>query len=243
MAGTTNRTNTKTRRGSKHNIIGESYVLTVNPVLQEKAKQAGYELIYQGDPNDTTGRTVVAKDRQLIDEDLGFGLDGDGFNIRGIFKYWVPDPNDPNQQKQIYAVLENPITNEEYTIAVKLFPDTGGDERTTWFAVDDLNIGINEVNRRAQEQGGYKDGTFLLPDTDAPAGTPHKKVTDFPTLNDLVRKQGLDITELIAPGDYVAAILQTAGTTVDPNGVRKVLLLTVRRFGGIAEWEKEVGAK
>lgn len=245
--------------------IGERYVSTVSPALQEKAQQAGYKLIYQGDPEDTVGRTVVTKGRQIDEywasEDLGFG--GGGTNIRGIFKAWVPDIQDPNQKEKVYALLHNPATKQEYIVAVQLFPYDPNNFgiRPTWFVVGNLNYGPEYVreksaltgrfltNKKTGEQRPFTINPDLVPDPEDPPSVQSKKLTNFPTFNDLVREKGLELTDLIKPGDYVIAGLQVVGVDeeagkqrfkLDEHGVPRTIDLVVRRFGGLNQWQAEV---
>lgn len=214
--------------------IGERFASTVSPDLQAKAQQAGYGLIYQGNPEDSVGRTVITKGRHVDKkdwsvEDLGFGRAG--LDVRGIFKAWVPDPTDPNQKEKVYALLYNPIKpDQKYLVAVQLFPfdPNNFSIRPTWFDITNLDYG---------------------PRVNNPSSVQNKKLTDFPTFNELLREKGLELTDLIEPGDYVRTIMQTAGVDdqtgknrykQDNYGVSRSLEIVVRRFGGSPQWQSEV---
>ncbi|GEM_PF-6977795 len=214
------------------NQIGEKYMSTVSPTLQEKARQADYKLIYQADPNDTVGRSVVTKGR-IIDakdwstDDLGFGRAGT--TVRGIFEAWVPDPKDPNQKEKVYALLKDPNTKREFMIAVQLFPFDPNqfDIRPTWFVVDNLYYGPNNED----------------------PSTKGKKATDYPTFNELLRNKGLNLQDLVSPGDFIRAGMQVAGVDetkginrykTDDAGVARSMMFIVRRFGGLQQWQTEV---
>lgn len=232
------------------NRIGNEYISTVSPLLQEKAKQAGYEIIYQGDPNDTTGRTVVTGERQASRdwtvEDNGFGQAG--IHARGIFKEWAPDPIDPTQQEKIYAVLIDPTTNKEYTVGIMLgaFSEEGIDRpgyewKSTFFVVDDLNIGPDYIKQKSKEVG-YSVSSITI-------STAEKKTTDSPTFYNLLKKQQLKLTDLVQPGDYVSVVMNAKGfdentwkdiLNTDSSGVPQALNFSVRRFGGKSQWELEV---
>lgn len=239
------------------NQIGEKYTSTVSPGLQEKARQAGYKLIYQGDSSDTVGRTVVTKDRQIANkdwsvEDQGFGRAGT--DVRGIFKAWVPDPEDPTQKDHMYALVVDPITKKETLVRLELKPydPNNFDVRPTWFLVDDLYNGPSEIARRSKEVGrqpGQELTADGLPSPTEPPMKQSKKLTDFPTLNDLLRQKGLTLTDLAEPGDYVKIGMQTAGVDYtkgintykkDENGVSRAITFGIRRFGGEKQWQAEI---
>lgn len=235
------------------NQIGDKYISTVSPALQAKAQQAGYKLIYQGDPGDTVGRTVIASGRQVDEkdwttEDLGFGRAG--IKIRGLFKAWVPNPNDPNQKDIVYALLQDPVTKKEFTVAVQLFmfDPNQFDPRPTWFIVDDLNRGPEYLGERSVI-AGYPLSSDLVPTPDDHPNVKSKKLTDFPTFNDLLREKGLELTNLVQPGDYVIARMQVAEVDeqsrqnkyrLDELGAGRSISITVRRFGGLEQWQSEV---
>lgn len=223
-----------------------------SPFLQEKAKQAGYTLTYQGDPNDTVGRTVVAKGRYewSIDwtmEDQGFGRAGTG--VRGIFQAWAPDPQDPNQQDHIYAFLKNPNSGEEYVVRIELQPfDPNSPIRPTWFAVDDLNNGPSIIQEKSKA-AGFDLLPEQIPTLRDPPDKKWKKLTDFPTFDDLLRRQGLSLTDLVKPGDYVIVGMQIAGVNetegkhvykTDDMKIARAIEVIVRRFGGEAQWKSEL---
>lgn len=248
------------------NQIGERFVSTVSPALQEKAQQAGYKLIYQGDLEDAVGRTVITKGRRPDQqdwslEDLGFGRAG--LEVRGTFKAWVPDPEDPNQKENVYALLQNPITNQEYLVAVQLFPYDPNrlDIRPTWFVVGNLDYGPEYVREKSaltglvvtnKQTGATSEFIInpdLVPDPQDPPSVKSKKITDSPTFNELLREKGLQLTNIVKPGDYVKAIMQVTGVDMqtgkntykkDGHGVNRSLGITVRRFGGFSQWQSEV---
>lgn len=236
--------------------IGEKYMSTVSPDLQKKARQAGYKLIYQGDSSDTVGRTVVTKDRQTANkdwsiEDQGFGRAGT--DVRGIFKAWVPDPEDPTQKDHVYALIVDPISQKETLARLELQQfNPNSDIRPTWFTVDDLDNGPSEIERRSKEVGrqpGQELTADGLPSPTEPPMKQSKKLTDFPTLNDLLRQKGLTLTDLAEPGDYVKIGMQTAGVDytkgintykTDKNGVSRAITFGIRRFGGEKQWQAEI---
>lgn len=239
------------------NQIGEKYMSTVSPDLQEEAKQAGYKLIYQADPKDTVGRTVITKDRETANkdwsaEDVGFGRAG--LDVRGIFKAWVPDPEDPTQSNRLYALVEDPVSKKETLVRLELKPydPNDFDIRPTWFLIDDLYNGPSEILRRSKEVGrqpGQELSANGLPSPSDPPLKQAKKLTDFPTLNDLLRKQTLSLTDLARPGDYVKIGMQTVGVDytkgintykTDKNGVSRAITFGIRRFGGEKQWQAEI---
>jgi hypothetical protein len=239
-------------------IVEERDKSYISPELQEKARAAGYEIIYQHDPNDTTGRTVVTRGRQLSnndwsEEDNGFGRAGS--QIRGIFEAWVSNPKDPSQDESVYALLKNPISGENMLVRVELKSfDPSNPIRPTWFQVDDLYNGPEEIQRRSREVGMRKGQELSSGGLPSPGEPPLKrppKATDYPTMNNLLRRQGVDLNEIAQAGDYLVGRMQTAGVDreadryiyrADENGVPRVGILTVRRFGGGDQWNSELSA-
>ncbi|MBF8249621.1 MAG: hypothetical protein HW400_222 [Candidatus Levybacteria bacterium] len=209
----------------------------ISPILQEKAKAAGYEIIYQADPNDITGHSVLTTDRNSDPSTNSFS---DGFGkydssiplIKGIFKAWVPNPADPQQQDNVYALLENPLTKEDYLVNISLREQNLLD--FTQFTVDDLNYGYADVAKIVQSTGSGL-GSLGLPD--APNG-PNKTLKDFPTFNDLVKKN-VSLDNIMRQGDYIKTLI--GGTTKD--GVPTASIVIAERFGGRKAWEKEAGIK
>lgn len=243
----------------KINMIGDRYLSTVTSVLlKAKANQAGYTLIYQGDSNDTVGRTVIAKGRRPSEsknwtlEDNGFGRAG--AYARGIFKAWVPDPSDPLQKERIYALFQDPATKKEFVVSLHIFPANlinvfSSENAPTRFAVDDLNNGPAIIQQKIQE-AGFDISTFMLPTADDPPTRKWRRPIEFPTIYDLVRKQGLNFLDLVKPGDYVVMGMDCAYVDetitkdyvyrVNSLGISTAGTFTVRRFGGEKQWQSEI---
>jgi len=227
------------------NILGDERKSTVSPFLQQKAKDAGYTIIYHGDPNDTTGRTVITKGRQISNkdwtvEDMGFGKAGG--TVRGVLKAWIPDPEDPTQKDHIYALVADPVSKKEALVRLELrpfvYPALGGPFvgpanrpiPSTLYIIDDLH-----------------DGPFQRPSDSPPKQS--KKLTDVPTLNDMLRKKSLRLTDLAMPGDYVKMQMQLYQIhqtnepyryITDSNGISRAMTFEIRRFGGEKQWESEL---
>lgn len=215
----------------------QRYVSTVTPQLQEKAQRAGYKLIYQGDPEDTSGRTVMAGRRQIHerDDDLGFGM----FNgvAGGTFEAWVPDPDDPQQKKGIYALLKDPTRNINFIVRFYLEPFdpnkfvNGKIFLPTILWVDNLDYGP-DIIREKSEAAGFNLQSSDIPDPDDPPEVKWKapKTHRDQFLYDLIRIQGYDLTDIAKPGDSLSV-------TID--GVSGSNSILARRFGGFQQWKKE----
>ena len=259
------------RQSEIHNYLApelqlvEGTASTISSSLQDKAKQAGYTIIYQGDPDDTTGRTIIAKNRESdginspVGEDLGFGETTS--MITGVFKAWVPKPSDAQQQNDIYALLEDPSTKKDYLVDISLKPfDANNKTQSTFFVVDDLNKSYAQYGEWLRKRGGWLPSAFIPEDINNPNAQP-KTIDDFPTFEDLLGKTGLshninlqntykdvslNLDNLAQPGDYIVVWKQnspSAGSAKDQNGINKATFFIVRRFGGTAEWNQEVGIK
>lgn len=240
------------------NTIGEGYVSAVSSLLQERAQRAGYTLIYQGNRNDTVGRTVVARGRQVDEkdwtvEDLGFGKAGLG--VRGIFEAWIPDPKDPNQKERVYARLKNPITGTTWVVSIDL-SQFDPNKRTnaeipTFFGVDNLNYGPAYIKEKTEAAGRVGLFGYQVPDPEDP---PSKKwkgfIDDFPEFYQMLRVEGYNLSDIVKPGDYVHVGLIAMGVVDGKNVARKDLrgvgvagVFIVRRFGGLAQWQKETNTR
>jgi hypothetical protein len=236
-------------------IDDKEYLSTVSPALQEQAKALGYTIIYQGDPNDTTGRSVLTEKRQsdgnitsggYYDEDRGFGENGIGL-IKGVFIAWVPNPSDPQQLNDVYALLENPLTKQDYLIDIKL----GASDRKTFdanctcFDVDDLNNGYQDILNLYKKTNNLA-MTIMFDDAKTHPNTAMKGIYDDFSFNDLLVKKGINLDDIAKPGDYIWAINQAnTGAVVSKNkdNIQKINVFIVRRFGGNAAWAQEAGIK
>jgi hypothetical protein len=174
-------------------------------------------------------------------EDLGFGENL--IYLKGVFKAWVPKPSDPQQKNDVYALLENPLTKEDYLVDVKLGTT---DFTSTRFLIDNLNKGYKDVLSWINKNHNYIEAVMLPDDPTDFNAADSKTYSDFPTFNDLLKKQGINLDDIAQPGDYIVTLPEgsfKAGNTKDENGVTRINGFTVRRFGGTAEWNQEVGIK
>lgn len=240
------------------NQIGDKYVPTVSPALQKKAQQAGYKLIYQGDPEDTVGRTVIATGRQIdtdwSSEDLGFGRGGT--KIRGIFQVWVPDPADPQQINKVYALLEDPTNKKKFLALVDLYQfdpnKTAGPELPTYFGVDNLAYGPDYIREKSDatgqsgSSGPMRLTSVSVPDPEDPPSKKWKKINiDFPTFHTLLRGDNHELSNIAKSGDYVTITLRVRSAPPlkfwdDERGVARAGLFAVRRLGGFKQWQSEI---
>lgn len=137
----------------------------------EKAKTAGYYIVWQGDPNDTTGRTILASsNRKLNDHPDDFGWSNsinyndpnkqDFYRGMGIFKGWENILN----SKDTYMVLIDPVKKTE--IKVRILKDKksvppltndnnfGGNNMTRLF-IENLNYGPSNQSINSSERFDY----------------------------------------------------------------------------------------
>ena len=181
--------------------------------------------------------------------------------ITGVFKAWVPKPSDAQQQNDIYALLEDPSTKKDYLVDISLKPfDANNKTQSTFFVVDDLNKSYAQYGEWLRKRGGWLPSAFIPEDINNPNAQP-KTIDDFPTFEHLLGKTGLshninlqntykdvslNLDNLAQPGDYIVVWKQnspSAGSAKDQNGINKATFFMVRRFGGTAEWNQEVGIK
>lgn len=105
----------------------------INPVLEAKAEKAGYYIIWQGDPKDMTGRTILASKQRGPTEN--FNLPEDNLRIMGIFKSIEKILN----SSDVYFILENPIDNTK--TKVRLVAKTKQDQ-TQYTAFEIINLSL-----------------------------------------------------------------------------------------------------
>jgi len=206
----------------------------VNPVLASEAKKAGYSIVWGGNIADTTGRTVLASSQRTYENykdvfgwsQADFGGHSDFGRGVGIFKEWQAISG----SKDFYVVLENPLTQQEFTARILVeksdlsspFEDKqlmGGNR--TRLEVENLNI------------------------TDPKSSKMFQRIGFFYNLDIKI------INEIIKPGDVVAVytiplssseIKSSSDTFIkmDKNSVPAIVSLTIRRFGGKSEIDKEL---
>lgn len=227
--------------------IGEKYLSSVSPILQGKASEAGYKLIYQYDPNDTVGRTVLAGRRQFAEEldDLGFGILV--AQLRGIFKAWVPDPQDPEQKHGLYALLSDPHRNSDFILYISLleFNPARPEDKPTWFAVDNLHYGPEYIQTKSRV-AGFGLLSHIVPDPNDPPEIVHKAPQGNydTTFSYILRTNSKDLLDLAKPGDFIYGILSSTSERgrYRQNSIDVHYLGTfiVRRFNGFQQWQSEV---
>lgn len=212
------------------------YSSTVPPILQGEAKRAGYKIIYS-DPHDTTGRTAVTEGRQSMGrtgEDLGFG--DNGYTVNGFLEGWVTNPQDPKQQKELYALMRG-LTGEVWLVKVDLTS-----QNPTRFAVDDLSKGPEDVIKMRIAIDHWLP-TVFLPDDPTDLSKPFKKLTDFPTFNDVVERTDFRLDRIAQRGDFISIIPERgfgSNTATSQDGILKANLWIERRVDGMSAFEKEL---
>ncbi len=195
---------------SPKNLIKNNKPVTVNnisPILQEKARKAGYEIIWQGDPNDTTGRTIMASEKRIgkdgFKDKFGWqefevGKNRDiKINLRGqgVFKKWEKIQD----SKDLYAIYYTPEDlNKEEKIRVAL----AGVSLTSFFQ-DNLNYGSK--NNKIEQ---------------------YKKLAKVTEDNKLI-KAG-DIIVFFALPKFENKII--TGVNFDKSGVQVIEKLIIRKF-------------
>lgn len=235
--------------------IREKYISTVSPVFQQKAEEAGYRFIYQGDPEDTVGRSVVADKRQMNrgNDDLGFGLND--IYAKGIFEAWVPDPKDPQQQKGIYALLRDPIRNISFLVRIDLtlrdpnrFTSSGRIDLPSYLWVDDLSYGPDDIKQKGEIAGFESLSSYQIPSLEDPPEVKWKAPinSEERMFYHLIRIQGYSPLDIAKPGNFVIAILDADYNNLgipfvikDQNGIGKGDLI-IRRIGGFTQWKAEI---
>lgn len=147
--------------------IWDNYTKTVSPQLQERAKKAGYHLTWQGNPNDTVGRTVLCGTERSIQNhyyDVGFGWwfspeartieEAPAVSIRGVFKGWVKPPDSliltafekSKNVQPYYAKMENPLTGQTFLVRVNFQRQGERFMPPFRFCVDNLDVGGDPAN-------------------------------------------------------------------------------------------------
>ncbi|OGH05252.1 MAG: hypothetical protein A2W22_01370 [Candidatus Levybacteria bacterium RBG_16_35_11] len=191
----------------------------ITPVLEAKAEIAGYKIIWQGDKNDTTGRTILASKERA--KNKGFPDQFGYLNYQtaaiGTFKSFEKIPSSDDY----YMVLEDPIKKGQ--IKVRLSAEVHSpDTSTVIFLVDNLDF-INVRNKA------------------------YEKIFDFTgSKSDLQKiekivKQG----DIIYAGLHAVLIgdngeIKNANITRDKNGLIYADSIILRRFGGKEQIDKEL---
>ncbi len=226
--------------------IFEKYVKTVSPELQNRAKNAGYHLTWQGDPNDATGRTVLfGTDRSdATYYDTGFGWwfspeaksleEAPALSITGVFKGWIRPPNIESQDRSMYMLLSNPITKQEFLVRNYM-----EGEPSIWI-LDNLDVGADP---KLVEHSTPREKAWSRIDIPLAELSLDKTYTQ-PTVKIEIISQ---LDRVLKPGDVV----KTGGTFnrlmgKDNTGKGRdkygipIVGVTLRRFGGSEELQREI---
>lgn len=224
----------------KGELLGDEYLSTVSPKLQERARKAGYRLVWQGDPKDEVGRTVLFGTERSVNNhyyDIGFGwwfspeintIEGaPAVSIRGIFRGWIKPPGIDRNQQDTYMLIFHPVLKKEFLIRLG---DSKKYKSPPTLVIDNLNFGGDSVSPEAygtihsfltpKSQYGYDKGPVLTIDM----------VTQ--------------LDKIIQPGDVIEPFGRGGKSNLpfrDDYGVFIADLVYLRRFGGIEQMKKELG--
>ncbi|TXH01191.1 MAG: hypothetical protein E6P95_02200 [Candidatus Moraniibacteriota bacterium] len=220
--------------------LGEQFNRGISPRLQERANNAGYGLIWQGDPNDTSGRTVLFDTKRSVSNkyyDVGFGWwydpkvqtieEAGDASFTGVFKGWMRPSEAARTDPSLYLLLNNPVGGEDFAVRV----NDGGKKVLRW-EVDNLDIGGDSVPREAYtyldtpfSRGGY-----------VPQGESSLRIDNVSLLDTIVR-----------PGDVIKTIggfnpdsEKVFGRYKDDLGVYNASTVYLRRFGGGEQIAQEI---
>ncbi len=220
--------------------LGEQFNRNISPRLQERANRAGYGLIWQGDPNDASGRTVLFDTKRSVSNkyyDVGFGWwydpnvqtieEAGDASFTGVFKGWMRPNEAAATDPSLYMLLNNPVGGEDFAVRV----NDGGKKVLRW-EVDNLDIGGDSVPREAYtyletpfNRGGY-----------VPQGEPSLKIASVGQLDTIVR-----------PGDVIKTIggfnpdsEKVFGRYKDDIGIYNASTVYLRRFGGGEQIAQEI---
>lgn len=209
-----------------------------NLTLDEKAKKAGYEIIWRGNKNDTSGRSIlVSRKRQVGDLPDQFGWTTtrfydqkeDLYKGMGVFKSWekIPSSND------FYAVLYNPLEQKDFKVRILVdksllssavgSKDLHGGNRTR-LEIENLDYGPNNLSAKLAER---IDLFFQLKQD---------------TINNFV-KAGDIITIFTIPLSLEEARNSKTIIRKDTNDIPAVISFIVRRFGGKNTIDQELKNK
>lgn len=209
-------------------------IIAGTPLAQEKLKQADNVLLYQSDPKDTSGRTMLVDTNQNVHYyimGLGGAVDSfetsasgkmvvqtDFWRETGVFRFWSPISN----SQDLYLVLSDPERNQDF--AIRIAGEKGGcflSEKTTYltdFLVRDISF--------TAERGVFDD------------------------LGAISLWSEKDLATLIKPGDLITVYnlqhnpltKQVRGVFAkrDNLGVVCAEALVINRFGGKKQLEKEL---
>lgn len=207
-------------------------------IQQQKARLAGYDVIWEGNPNDFTGRTILAsKAHSQSDWVDKFGWTNASFASKstdvyqgvGTFIRWekLSGSND------FYALFLNPQDRKEFKVRILVdkspLSSTVGSKTVnggnrTRLEVENLDYGPNNLNIKFSER---LDFFYQM-----------KKET----LNKII-KEGDVVTVFTIPNSLKASGNNSPLIRRDENNVPAVVSFIIRRFGGLKEAEKELAQK
>lgn len=206
---------------------------TTISIQREKAKLAGYEVIWEGDPNDFTGRTILTSkahsDGDWVDKfgwtNASFGTTAtDIYRGMGTFSRWEK----LSKSNDFYAVLFDPNLKKEFKarilvdkslLSATVGLQTPNGANLTRLIVENLDYGPNNKSIKFSE----KIGNFYE----------LKKET----LNKIIKK-GDVVTVYTIP----VSLNPKAGPFIrrDENNIPAIISFMIRRFGGKEQLEKEL---
>ena len=192
----------------------------INPVLEAKAEKAGYYIIWQGDSNDTTGRTILASKERI--KDRGFPDQFGYLNYQtaaiGLFKSFekIPSGND------YYMTLENPINQQQIKIRISTSVPTL-DGSAPEFAIDNLDT-VRSTN------SGFFEKLFDFSGLDKDL----EKIQKIIKQGDVIYA-GLHTVLIVDKGE-----IKDAKISKDENGIIYADGIVLRRFGGSIQIAKEL---
>jgi len=193
---------------------------------REAAAKVGYGILWQGDKNDNTGRSLIADDARdtsttVIDSVALANPEQNPQNITlglGVFKGWETIAN----SKDVYMVLENPLTKKTFKGRITFENSAANlvDSKNiqTLFLVEDMNYG--PTTKTGFDASGYY---FLV----------------FETNTKEISQKAIKIGDVIG----VRGLLENTAEQVvkkDSNGISVIQKVYLRRFGGITELRKEL---
>jgi hypothetical protein len=194
----------------------------ISQPLQDKAKKAGYQIVWQGSSTDTTGRSVLLSKERVKTEQFPsdqFGYLNDHTSFIGLVKEFekIEKSND------YYLVINDPVIGWDIKTRLTAKKVAPGNN-TTKFAIDNLSnaISSNSANSCFENLFDYT-GT-----------TPNRE----------------KIQKIIKPGDVVHVffkavlkfengIVKDTLITKDENGVGYADFVILRRFNGKDQIYKE----
>lgn len=216
---------------SLKNLIKNNKPVTLNnisPILQEKAKKAGYEIIWQGDPNDTTGRTIMASGKRM---DKDYYTDQFGWQKKRI--------GEKQTKKDIYrgqGVFERfeaiPGSKDLYIVL-------------STFGEDEIKARIVMQKPNFDKSGKPVSENFNMPTKlmldNLEYGPGNKSIQQFNRINYIYKINEKEKGEIFKKGDMIVLLLHPIinfnnkayiGIEYDDNKIPVVEDLTVRRFSG-----------